>query len=229
MFLHTLMTTKHKIKALSVDDLLKQQEGPTRKKRRLSESNVSSEPEGSGSSEEQSESDSGGSSDDSLPGVWDDDDDDNDDDKGEKGDEVSKHYTQESALFELDVNGRLGSFDRTKSSRNATASSQTAESPRLPTSFSSLGISAPLQSALKAMSIKAPTEVQSACIPPLLAGEYVYLPPLNSQLNVLCLGRDCIGNAKTGSGKTIAFALPILQKLVKDPYGIFALVLTPTR
>ena len=42
-------------------------------------------------------------------------------------------------------------------------------------------------------------------------------------------GRDCIGNAKTGSGKTIAFALPILQKLALDPYGIFALVLTPTR
>ena len=33
----------------------------------------------------------------------------------------------------------------------------------------------------------------------------------------------------TGSGKTIAFALPILQKLSVDPYGIFALVLTPTR
>jgi ATP-dependent RNA helicase DDX49/DBP8 len=42
-------------------------------------------------------------------------------------------------------------------------------------------------------------------------------------------GRDCIGNAKTGSGKTIAFALPMLQKLSVDPYGIFALVLTPTR
>lgn len=42
-------------------------------------------------------------------------------------------------------------------------------------------------------------------------------------------GRDCVGNAKTGSGKTIAFALPILQKLSIDPYGIFALVLTPTR
>ena len=38
-----------------------------------------------------------------------------------------------------------------------------------------------------------------------------------------------IGCAKTGSGKTFAFALPIIQKLHKDPYGIFALVLTPTR
>ncbi|TRM68078.1 P-loop containing nucleoside triphosphate hydrolase protein [Schizophyllum amplum] len=61
------------------------------------------------------------------------------------------------------------------------------------------------------MSIRAPTEIQKACVPPLLEG------------------RDCIGNAKTGSGKTIAFALPILQKLSADPYGIFALVITPTR
>jgi len=42
-------------------------------------------------------------------------------------------------------------------------------------------------------------------------------------------GRDCIGCAKTGSGKTAAFALPILQKLCEDPYGIFALILSPTR
>lgn len=42
-------------------------------------------------------------------------------------------------------------------------------------------------------------------------------------------GENCIGAAKTGSGKTAAFALPILQKLSEDPYGVFALVLTPTR
>ncbi|KAI0772067.1 P-loop containing nucleoside triphosphate hydrolase protein [Trametes elegans] len=74
-----------------------------------------------------------------------------------------------------------------------------------------MGISSVLVAALSKMSIKTPTEIQAACIPPLLQG------------------RDCIGNAKTGSGKTIAFALPILQKLSLDPYGIFALVLTPTR
>lgn len=50
---------------------------------------------------------------------------------------------------------------------------------------------------------------------------------------VVCLGlypgRDCMGCAKTGSGKTAAFVLPVLQKLSEDPYGIFCLVLTPTR
>ncbi|KAH7887790.1 P-loop containing nucleoside triphosphate hydrolase protein [Phlebopus sp. FC_14] len=78
-------------------------------------------------------------------------------------------------------------------------------------SFVEMGVSSSLQAALRRMSIYKPTQIQSACIPPLLSG------------------RDCIGHAKTGSGKTIAFAIPILQKLSDDPYGIFALVLTPTR
>lgn len=42
-------------------------------------------------------------------------------------------------------------------------------------------------------------------------------------------GRDAVGWAQTGSGKTAAFALPILQQLAIEPYGIYALVLTPTR
>lgn len=46
---------------------------------------------------------------------------------------------------------------------------------------------------------------------------------------IYVLGFDCMGCSKTGTGKTAAFALPILQKLSEDPYGIFCLVLTPTR
>lgn len=38
-----------------------------------------------------------------------------------------------------------------------------------------------------------------------------------------------VGQAKTGSGKTAAFALPILERLSEDPYGIYAIVLTPSR
>lgn len=53
--------------------------------------------------------------------------------------------------------------------------------------------------------------MQVACIPPILAG------------------RDVIASAETGTGKTATFLLPILQKLAADPYGIAALVLTPTR
>ncbi|KAG0230146.1 putative RNA helicase [Actinomortierella wolfii] len=78
-------------------------------------------------------------------------------------------------------------------------------------SFADLGLSTWLVNALKAMSIHKPSEIQENCIPQILAG------------------RDVIGGAKTGSGKTAAFALPILQKLSEDPYGVFAIVLTPTR
>ncbi|KAF9973175.1 putative RNA helicase [Actinomortierella ambigua] len=78
-------------------------------------------------------------------------------------------------------------------------------------SFAELGMSSWLVNALKAMSIHKPSEIQENCIPHILSG------------------RDVIGGAKTGSGKTAAFALPILQKLSEDPYGVFAIILTPTR
>ncbi|KAI9207089.1 P-loop containing nucleoside triphosphate hydrolase protein [Polychytrium aggregatum] len=77
--------------------------------------------------------------------------------------------------------------------------------------FSELGLNPWLVDALKSLSIRTASEIQASCIPMILAG------------------RNVIGSAKTGSGKTAAFALPILQKLAEDPYGVFALVLTPTR
>eukprot|EP00095_Tigriopus_kingsejongensis_P006448 maker-scaffold384_size188899-snap-gene-0.33 protein:Tk06448 transcript:maker-scaffold384_size188899-snap-gene-0.33-mRNA-1 annotation:"probable atp-dependent rna helicase ddx47-like" len=46
---------------------------------------------------------------------------------------------------------------------------------------------------------------------------------------VALAGRDVIGLAETGSGKTGAFALPILQSLLETPARLFALILTPTR
>ncbi|KAG2501639.1 hypothetical protein HYH03_000143 [Edaphochlamys debaryana] len=80
-----------------------------------------------------------------------------------------------------------------------------------PADFKGLGLSEWLCGVCKSLGMSAPTEVQRGCIPAILAG------------------RDVIGLAQTGSGKTAAFALPILQALAKDPYGVFALVLTPTR
>jgi len=77
--------------------------------------------------------------------------------------------------------------------------------------FTSLGVCSWLKEQLDCLGIKKPTAVQDACIPQVLDG------------------RDCVGVAKTGEGKTLAFALPILQKLSINPYGIFALILTPTR
>ncbi|XP_068090300.1 probable ATP-dependent RNA helicase DDX49 [Hyperolius riggenbachi] len=77
--------------------------------------------------------------------------------------------------------------------------------------FTRLGLSSWLIEQCKQLGICKPSPVQENCIPPILEG------------------RDCMGCAKTGSGKTAAFVLPILQKLSEDPYGIFCLVITPTR
>jgi len=78
-------------------------------------------------------------------------------------------------------------------------------------SFEELGVSKWLSEALNSMKIHTPTSIQSACIPKILKGH------------------DCIGGAKTGSGKTIAFAAPMLTQWSEDPSGIYGLVLTPTR
>lgn len=64
---------------------------------------------------------------------------------------------------------------------------------------------------LASISIHLPTEIQ------------------RESFNPLVNGNDLIAAAKTGSGKTAAFALPILQKLSKSPFGYFAIILTPTR
>lgn len=77
--------------------------------------------------------------------------------------------------------------------------------------FKELGLSDWLCSVCKSLGMSRPTHVQDGCIPAILQG------------------KDVIGLAQTGSGKTAAFALPILQRLAKDPYGVYAVVLTPTR
>jgi ATP-dependent RNA helicase DDX47/RRP3 len=79
------------------------------------------------------------------------------------------------------------------------------------TTFQDLGIVDVLCEACEQLKWKAPSNIQKVAIP------------------VALQGRDVIGLAETGSGKTGAFALPILQALLKAPQRYFALVLTPTR
>jgi ATP-dependent RNA helicase DeaD len=78
-------------------------------------------------------------------------------------------------------------------------------------SFEELGIIDALTRAVKDVGYETPTPIQIKTIPILLSG------------------RDVIGQAPTGTGKTAAFALPILQKLDLGDTGVQALVLTPTR
>ena len=85
------------------------------------------------------------------------------------------------------------------------------EIPRACDSFHSLGIASWLSITLQGLAITKPTVVQARCIPQILQGQYI----------MAC--------SKTGSGKTATFALPMLQNLAKDPYGIYAIILTPTR
>lgn len=80
--------------------------------------------------------------------------------------------------------------------------------------FRDLGLTAPILKALTQEGYTDPTPIQRKAIPPALAG------------------RDVLGCAQTGTGKTCAFAAPILQRLSKavpKPRVIRALVLTPTR
>ncbi|MGH7465377.1 MAG: DEAD/DEAH box helicase, partial [Longimicrobiales bacterium] len=81
------------------------------------------------------------------------------------------------------------------------------------TTFEELGLADQLLTALTTLGYEEPTPIQREAIPPLLAG------------------RDLLGQAATGTGKTAAFALPLLQLLAEnsDAQPPIALVLVPTR
>ncbi|WP_240126166.1 DEAD/DEAH box helicase [Thermomonas alba] len=80
-----------------------------------------------------------------------------------------------------------------------------------PVLFSDLGLPEPLLAALREVGYETPSPIQAATIPPLLAG------------------RDVLGQAQTGTGKTAAFALPALARLDPAPGKPQVLVLAPTR
>uniref|UniRef100_A0A915KMV5 RNA helicase n=1 Tax=Romanomermis culicivorax TaxID=13658 RepID=A0A915KMV5_ROMCU len=106
-------------------------------------------------------------------------------------------------------------------------------------SFKNMHVNEWLIKQCESMGIKEPTDVQYNCVPKILEDivhsfpselNHVFLPSTaNFQAPILYAGKDVIGCAKTGTGKTLAFALPILQLLAQDPHGIFSLILTPTR
>ena len=79
------------------------------------------------------------------------------------------------------------------------------------TEFSSLGLIPQLEQTVSDLGYITPTPIQSQIIPLMLDGQ------------------DVIGQAQTGTGKTAAFLLPILQTLERGKHGIQALVLAPTR
>ena len=84
------------------------------------------------------------------------------------------------------------------------------------TTFNDLGLAPEVLKAIAAMGYSTPTPVQIKAIPELLAG------------------RDVLAAAQTGTGKTAAFALPIITRMLADPQKraprrVRALILAPTR
>ena len=84
------------------------------------------------------------------------------------------------------------------------------------TDFAGLGVAETILRALRDEGYSTPTPIQARAIPPLLEG------------------RDLLGIAQTGTGKTCAFAVPIIQRLLANPRrpapgGVRALILAPTR
>ena len=77
--------------------------------------------------------------------------------------------------------------------------------------FDRLGLSEPVLQALRDLGYETPTPVQAQCIPDLLAG------------------RDLLGQAQTGTGKTAAFALPLICRIDTAAAAPEVLVLAPTR
>src|SRR5690606_38731571 len=78
-------------------------------------------------------------------------------------------------------------------------------------SFERLGVRQALAERLRTLCVVQPTPVQERTIPPLLTGS------------------DAIVQAQTGTGKTLAFALPILERIDPERNVVQALVVTPTR
>ncbi len=81
----------------------------------------------------------------------------------------------------------------------------------MPTDFLSLGITTEINEILKKQGVSVPTPVQLKAIPILLSG------------------KDIVAQAQTGTGKTFAFLLPILQRVKGNKPYIQALIITPTR
>ena len=91
-----------------------------------------------------------------------------------------------------------------------TRQDQAGDTPALP-GFDELGLTGPVLAAIKDLGYETPSAIQAATIPVLLGG------------------RDVVGMAQTGTGKTAAFALPIMENLDLTQKTPQALVLAPTR
>jgi len=149
----------------------------------------------------------------------DDDDEDDDDEMMIDDEEGSDEANEEAAAEDDDGASSDGSEveDAAVTARkDAFFSSNPMSDPSVPSTFAAMNLSRPLLRALTALSLTTPTPIQSKAIP------------------LALLGRDILGSAVTGSGKTAAFMVPILERLCyrdrgKGGQACRVLVLCPTR
>ncbi|KAJ9074336.1 ribosomal RNA processing protein [Entomophthora muscae] len=124
---------------------------------------------------------------------------------------LEKEVIEEPKVEEGSVSDQGPESDQESASDQGPETVVTKSEADKPSDFASLGLLPSLCQACADMKFKEPTDIQKEAIPYALQG------------------RDIIGLAQTGSGKTAAFALPILHALWEKPSGLFALVLAPTR
>lgn len=129
--------------------------------------------------------------------------------------EVNSKEKKRSEQLNVDSKEKHIESNETSSDSSSTKNSETEDKSvsvkEDAKTFASLGIIDVLQEACSAMGFTNPTPIQSQAIPYALEG------------------RDVLGFAATGSGKTAAFALPILQALYEQPSHLFCVVMVPTR
>ncbi|CAB90153.1 ATP-dependent rRNA helicase rrp3 [Schizosaccharomyces pombe] len=119
-----------------------------------------------------------------------------------------KKLTEDKKNSSLNKKIETSNSSSEKSSENNNGDSQNNEAPK---TFKELGVIDELCEACEKLGFKTPTPIQQEAIP------------------VVLNKRDVIGLAQTGSGKTAAFALPVIQELWNNPSPFFAVVLAPTR
>ncbi|XP_036329747.1 probable ATP-dependent RNA helicase DDX47, partial [Rhagoletis pomonella] len=121
--------------------------------------------------------------------------------------EIDEEEVEEESSGDEEINQNDG-IDEEADSVEGGAATENVETN---VTFKELGLTDVLCQACEELKWKAPSKIQKEAIP------------------VALKGNDVIGLAETGSGKTGAFALPILQALLDHPQRYFALILTPTR
>lgn len=221
---------------VTVDDIIERRTGKAlrsyreRKRRRAEGSDVESEEEGSEASDEASDAEDEEIVEEAV--IVEDDEDENEDEEGmdvdfddeedaEDDEEEDDDENEDDEDEDEDVDAGSSSDEEEetaaeKARKDAFFSADPTADQTDATSFSSMNLSRPMLRALTSLGFTQPTPIQSRAVP------------------LALLGRDILGSAVTGSGKTAAFMLPILERLSYRDRGrggqaCRVLVLCPTR